>query len=79
MAQFPVFSLMIREFDAENGSQQTVPSANQYSIFALFAENCKIAHQRLRAGRAKHPFDQADYSQSDARPTRRSAAPGHMG
>jgi hypothetical protein len=26
-AKFPVFSLMIREFDAENGSQQTATSA----------------------------------------------------
>jgi hypothetical protein len=40
--EFPVLSLMIREFDAESSSQQTAASANQSSAFGFSAEKSKI-------------------------------------
>jgi hypothetical protein len=36
--KFPVFSLVIREFDAENGSQQTASSAKPSSVFVFSAD-----------------------------------------
>jgi len=42
MKKFPVFSLMIREFDAESSSQQTASSAMQSAIFSLSAERSKM-------------------------------------
>jgi hypothetical protein len=46
--KFPVFSLMIREFDAERSSHQTAPSATQSAIFAFSAENLKIVRMFAR-------------------------------
>src|SRR5208337_1198873 len=36
--KFPVFSLMIREFDAESSSHRTVPSATQSGMFPYILE-----------------------------------------
>ena len=40
--KFPVFSLMIREFDVESGSHRTAPSATQSAILAFSAVSSKI-------------------------------------
>ena len=40
--KFPVFSLMIREFDAESNSHQTASSATESSVFEFSAEKSKI-------------------------------------
>ncbi len=41
--KFPVFSLMIREFDAESGSRQTASSATQSGMFPYIVEAMKSA------------------------------------
>jgi len=46
--KFPVFSLMIREFDAESILHQTASSANQSTIFAFAAENWEIGRMFAR-------------------------------
>ena len=51
--KFPVFTLMIREFDAETGSHLTVSSAKQSAISAFSAEKSKIARTFAKTVRLK--------------------------
>jgi hypothetical protein len=46
--KFPVFSLMIREFDAESISHQTASSAKQSATFAFSEENWRIVRVLAR-------------------------------
>jgi len=58
--KFPIFSLLIREFDAESSSHQTASSATQSEISAFSKGNCRgklalfpdlRAPEKLRFGR----------------------------
>jgi predicted ATPase len=47
--KFPVFSLVIREFNMETGSHQTALSAKQFFIFRRSLER-KVLHERAGEG-----------------------------
>ena len=53
--KFPVFSLMIREFDAESSSHQTASSATQSAISLISVEDPKIVHKLARFLDARGP------------------------
>ncbi len=59
--KFPVFSLMIREFDAERSSHQTASSATQFVVFTYNLE--KVANARvdgpIRAARGTRESEQS--------------------
>src|SRR5260370_26450397 len=84
--KFPVFSLMIRELDAETCSHQTAPSAKQSAIFAFSAGNSKIirmfgiffdlrAPEKLGFGRQQPNYARFSLSRAEPVPFRRSARP----
>ena len=57
MKKFPVFSLMIREFDAESISYQTAGSAKQSAILAFSTGKSKILHTFPHYSPPKGPGD----------------------